>query len=223
MNFDQAIKNINRSLAKKSPLSFDQSWIKTRCNISYRFIDCNIKNELGETDWDLLISSLEKVHQKKWLKKKARKVKPIKSYQDNIELKKVLDGYRDKLYTFIAQTDSTDKFICDRISIRLVRTAQKGNELAKNEAVVLINYLVAQWVESSDRMKCWQGRGDLVNEKIEGCIKRFRYAGTFIGYLYRTLEYSGRGLVSVEKFSLDDIVQATGKRRIETFKKCPED
>lgn len=46
---------------------------------------------------------------------------------------------------------------------------------------------------------------------------RISDAGSFLGYLYRTLEYSGRGLVPLKKFSLDNFSPITGKRLLETF------
>ena len=45
-------------------------------------------------------------------------------------------------------------------------------------------------------MKFCRGRGNnnLIQEKTEGCIRRFHDAGSFIGYLYRIVEYSVRAL-----------------------------
>lgn len=48
MNFEQAIKNLNRSLSKKQPLTFNHSWIKNRVRKSYNYIVKNIHTELGE-------------------------------------------------------------------------------------------------------------------------------------------------------------------------------
>ncbi len=48
MNFEKAVKNINRSLNKKQPVSFNPQWIKNRCKISYQFIMENIKTEFDE-------------------------------------------------------------------------------------------------------------------------------------------------------------------------------
>ncbi|MFC1622761.1 hypothetical protein ACFL1Y_02095, partial [Patescibacteria group bacterium] len=99
----------------------------------------------------------------------------------------------------------------------LVRLSQKGNILAKQELISLLNYLVQQWIEYDKSLFSWKGYNELITEHMEACIRRFRYAGSFIGYLYRTLEYSGRGLTPLEKFSLDDISRVTGKRGIEIF------
>ena len=76
-----------------------------------------------------------------------------------------------------------------------------------------------EWIEYDKSLFVWKGYNELITEHIEACICRFRYAGSFIGYLYRTLEYSGRGLVPLEKYSLDEPSNITGKRKIETFYK----
>ena len=115
-----------------------------------------------------------------------------------------------------SEKNKEDKQICDLISIRLVRTAQKGNLLAKQKAMIFIKYLIDQWID--DRyFKHWRGYDDLVEENIERCIRRYRYSGSFIVYLRRTFEYAGRGLRLLEAFSLDDYIPDTTKRRSENL------
>ena len=217
MNLEKAIININRSLIKKQPISFNPVWIKYRCKVSYIFIIKNIKNEFNDPDWDYVVSRLERCNQKLWLKTGRRNKKDTPIYSDKDELDVILKKYNSKLYTFLACQNKDDKCICDWISIRLVRIAQKGNLLAKDKIIILLKYLVDQWIEYDRSLFGWKGYNELVIEHIEACIRRFRYAGSFLGYLYRTLEYSGRGLVPLEKFSFDDISNITGKRVIDTF------
>jgi hypothetical protein len=219
MNLEKAIININRSLTKKQPVSFNSVWIKYRCKVSYIFIIQNIKTEFNDPDWDYVVSQLERCNQKLWLKTRRRNKKDIPIYSDKDELEVILKKYNSKLYTFLACQNKDDKCICDWISIRLVRIAQKGNLLAKDKIIILLKYLVDQWIEYDRSLFSWKGYNELINEHIEACIRRFRYAGSFIGYLYRTLEYSGRGLAPLEKFSLDDISNVSGKRIIDIFVK----
>jgi hypothetical protein len=54
---------------------------------------------------------------------KGVKRKDVKLYSDEIELNIILDKYRNKLYTFLAQKNREDKIICDLVSIKLVRIA----------------------------------------------------------------------------------------------------
>ncbi|MFA5886289.1 MAG: hypothetical protein WC863_00755 [Patescibacteria group bacterium] len=217
MNLEKAIININRSLTKKQPVSFNSVWIKYRCKVSYIFIIKNIKTEFNDPDWDYVVSRLERCNQKLWLKTRRRNKKDIPIYSDKDELEVILKKYNSKLYTFLACQNKDDKCICDWISIRLVRIAQKGNLLAKDKIIILLKYLVDQWIEYDRSLFSWKGYNELINEHIEAYIRRFRYAGSFIGYLYRTLEYSGRGLTPLEKFSLDDISNVSGKRIIDIF------
>lgn len=90
------------------------------------------------------------------------------------------------------------------ISIALVRTAQRGNRAAKQEVTRLVRHTIDEWIEQNPKISCWEGREDMIQERIEGCIRRYRYSGSFIGYLFKTLEYAGRGLRPVVAYSLDD-------------------
>jgi len=215
MYLEKAVKNIDRSLNKKQPEKFNSQWIKNRCRVSYRFVIKNINTEFGEPDWDLIVSKLERQNQGLWMRKTKRT--EVKLYKDKEELNIVLNCYKNKLYTFLGQIDKEDRIICDWISIKLVRLSQKGNLLAKKKIIGLLEHLVDQWIEFDKSLFGWKGYNDLKTEHIEACIRRFRYAGSFLGYLHRTLQYAGLGLVPIEKFSLDDFSPVTEKRIIETF------
>ncbi|MFA6077331.1 MAG: hypothetical protein WC735_04645 [Candidatus Paceibacterota bacterium] len=215
MNFNQAIKNLNRSLFKKQPLTFNHSWVKNNVRKSYNFIVENIRTESGETDWDNIVRRLDHQNQKLWLKGKKIK-KNIDQYKNRAEVEAILTKYQKKLYTFLVQKNKEDKQICDLISIRLVRTAQKGNLLARQKAKIFIKHLVDQWIDGR-YFKHWRGYDDLIEKNIERCIRRYRYSGSFIVYLYRTLEYAGRGLRMLEAFSLDDYIPETTKRKSENL------
>lgn len=209
MNFDQAVRNINRSLVKKQPKFFDPIWIKCRCKVSYQFIVSNVKNELGDPDWDSLTSKLDRQFQKLWLKGVKNKNK-VDEYENEAEVLLVLSPNRDKLYTFVSQVSQDDRIACDYISIRLVRLAQKGNALAAQKLKQLIIFLINQWIEGY-KLNRLRGYEDQIDQCITACIRRYRYSGSFIGYLNRTLEYSSRPLRAIEAFSLDKASQITGK------------
>lgn len=217
MDLEQAIKNIERSIIKRNPQSFHPNWIKYRCKVSYKYIVDNIKNEFNQTDWDLVISKLQRYNQKLWLKKKKRKRESVVLYEDEEELNVILNRYQEKLYTFISRESQEDKIICDWISIKLVRLSQNGNVLASDKITTLLRYLVDYWVEFDGSFFNWKGYNDLIDNHLNACIRRFRYAGSFIGYLYRTLEYSGRGLTPLKKISLDDFMFDDKKRVIDNY------
>ena len=81
----------------------------------------------------------------------------------------------------------------------------------------MLRYLVDYWVGFDKSFFNWKGYNDLIDIQIVACIRRFRYAGSFVGYLYRTLEYSGRGLTPLEKFSLDDYILDSKNKVIDKF------
>jgi hypothetical protein len=215
MNLEKAVCNINRSINKRNPETFNSQWIKYRCRISYQYIVDNIVTEFSEPDWDLVVYKLERCNQKIWMKGVKRAIN--EPYKDLFELDIILKKYQDKLYTFLAQQGKEDRCICDIISIKLVRLSQRGNILAEDKAIILFSYLINQWLEYDKSLSNWKGYDELIVKLIKSCIRRFRYTGSFLGYLYRTMEYSGRGLVPLEKFSLDDFSIVTGRRLLETF------
>jgi hypothetical protein len=72
-------------------------------------------------------------------------------------------------------------------------------------------------LEESKHLKRWRGYEKELITLLEKCVFRYRYSGTFIGYLYRTLQLSALALEPLEAYSLDDISLFTGKARIETL------
>ena len=77
----------------------------------------------------------------------------------------------------------------------------KGNVIAKEEVIKLLQFTVYDWIENSPKLFSWQGYESLIQNRIESCIRCYRYSGTFIGYLFKTLEYAGRGLKPLTEFS----------------------
>jgi hypothetical protein len=49
--------------------------------------------------------------------------------------------------------------------------------------------------------------------KIKACIRCYKYTGSFLGYLFKTLKYSARGLPY--EVSLDDPVGEDGSSKID--------
>jgi hypothetical protein len=177
MDFDSAVKTINRLLINKQPYTFNSSWIRGYAPRIYRFIQKNIRREIGGIDWDRVTRALDYKFGRRWITSRLNGTKP---YRSKAEVNIILSKYDGKLYTFLTPADKNDKYIRDIISIALVRIAQKGNILARQEIIKLVTFT------------------------IEGCVRCYRYSGSFIGYLFKTLEYAGRGLRPIVAYSLDD-------------------
>lgn len=213
MDFNQATQILNAALRDKQPDLFSSSWIFYNTPQAYHYAHRNLKNPLGDIDWDAVVCKLDRDFQRRWAQRRPKKVKV---YSKISEVRTVLKPFQEKLYIFIAPADQEDKILRDAISIALVRLAQKGNLKAQQELIPLLRYMVDQWIELSPRLRKWKGYGDDVEDKIKSCIRLYRFTGTFIGYLFRTLEYSGWGLKPLEVYSLDDTVSHNGdKRKIE--------
>ncbi len=80
-----------------------------------------------------------------------------------------------------------------------MRTAQKGNVLARDEIIKLVRFTVYEWIESRPLLSSWEGYESLIDSRVEGCIRRYRYSGTFIGYLLKTLASAGRALPPINE------------------------
>ena len=219
VDFDSAVKTINKLLMKNQPNTFNSSWIREYAPHIYRFFQKNVRRESGGIDWDRITRALDRKFQRKWITSRR---KGTKLYRNKAEVNIILRKYEAKLYTFLSPADKDDRDIRDSISIALVRLAQKGNIIAKREIINLVRFTIDEWIELFPKLSRWKGYEDLIKKRIEGCIRCYRYSGSFIGYLFKTLEYAGRGLKPIIAYSLDDPIYSGHKKRIDTIAQNPE-
>lgn len=190
MDFDDHIKILNNTLSEKRPSNFSPSWILQNTPKVYRYIYKNVRTENNDLDWDKVTSSLDRCFCKCWTRYRQ---KSIKIYEKQSEVDCILSKHKDRLYTFIAYANEADKCMQSRMLISLVRISQKGNICAEHEIVKWVTYITDDWIDRYPQMHKWKGYADEVEGHIKGCIRRYRYTGSFIGYLFKTLEYSARG------------------------------
>jgi hypothetical protein len=198
MDFNYAVNIINKLLKEKRPDTFNSSWIRRHSPRAYQFIQRNVRADVGGIDWDRFTRALDRRFQRKWISSFHNSKS---SYRKKGEVLIILKKYQSKLYTFIAPADKNDEHIRDIISIALVRVAQKGNVIAKEEIIKLVQFTIYDWIENCPKLSSWEGYESLIQKRIESCIRCYRYSGTFIGYLFKTLEYAGRGLKAVKEYS----------------------
>ncbi len=200
MDFETAVATLNCVLERKQPAEFHSSWIRRNAPRCYRFIQKNVRREYGGIDWDRLTYALERRFQRLWRPRIAKK--PI-LYEDPAQVQTILNKYRDKLYVFIAASNKNERRIRDVIGISLVRLAQSGNLLARIRLMELLSYTIDDWIERHYPVSRWRGYEEEMQKQLEACIRRYRYSGSFLTYLFRTLEYAARGLVRPRVYSLD--------------------
>lgn len=191
MNFRSAIKTLKGVLEKENPPKFSSSWIVKFAPSAYRYIQKRVRTETNHIDWDRVTRTWERKFQKRWTRYKVRKVKLYKNQQ---EVDLILAKYREKLYTFIAPQNSRDRKYRDKITIALTRVSQRGNILAQQELVKWLRYIADEWIDTYPLMYRWKTYPGAIDERILRCIILYRYTGSFLGYLYKTLEYSARAL-----------------------------
>jgi hypothetical protein len=201
MNLDRVVFTLNELLSRRRPITLNSSWIQRHAPACYRFIRKWIRNEVGAIDWDQVTHLLDSAYQRRW-NPGRRKRHGTYAHAEEVDL--ILNRYRDKLYVFIAATDGSDRHIRDVISIALVRVAQTGNTLARQELMRLVGYTIDDWLENHPFLSRWRGYKEELREKLDGCIRRYRYTGSFIRYLYKTLEYAARGIRPSIAFSPDE-------------------
>jgi hypothetical protein len=203
MDFERAMQILNAVLAKEDPEIFNASWIVAHVPAVYRFIHKNLRTENDQIDWDTVTIALDRRFQKRWVRYRRKRRELLKLYRSKAEVNLIKRKYRANLYTFIVAVNTDDRVMRDRISIALVRIAQKGNITAQRELIELITFTIQTWTDRYWYFLRWKYYPDLLEENIEACMRRYRFSGSFVNYLFKSLAYAGRGLPPVWEFSLD--------------------
>ena len=190
-DLDRVVVTFNALLSKQEPTKLNGSWIQRPAPACYRFIRKRIRNEVGAIDWDRVTRLLNSRYQRRWDPGRPRRPS---AYAHTEEATLILNQYQDKLYVFITAADDFDKQVRDMISIALVRLAQAGNTLARQELTRLIGYTIDHWLEDHAFLSRWRGYEEELRRRLDRCIRRYRYTGSFILYLRKTLEYAARGI-----------------------------
>jgi len=201
MNFESAVITMNHLLAKNQSQPFNRAWVRINAPRVYRFVQREIRVESGGIDWDRMTRALDPRYQRQWTGSLRKKAKP---YRDQAEVDTVIQHYGNKLYTFISSQGKEDEHIRDIISIVLVRIAQKGNISAKQEIIKLLSSTVDNWIEGNPKLSGWRGYDPLIQTRLDCCIRRYRYSGSFMRYVFKSLEYAAKGLKPLIAYSLDD-------------------
>jgi hypothetical protein len=194
MRFSAVVVTLNNLLATNQPDVFNSSWVRKHAPNCYRLIQRKLRREFGGIDWDRLTYALDRKFQRRWFPGRTRR--KFTEYEDVYELDAIMKKYRDKMYVFVAPLDEQDRQIRDVIGISFVRLAQKGNLLARRKLMDLVHYTIDDWLERYDFLSRWRGYEEDMQKQVVGCIRRYRYTGSFLNYLFRTLECAGRGIPS---------------------------
>lgn len=201
MDFNSVVETLNNLLARTQPDAINSSWIRNHAPRCYGFIRQNLRREFGGIDWDRLTYALDWKYQKRW--RPVRTGNSRHQYENHAEVETILKKYHDQMYVFIAPSDKHDRQTRDIIGISFVRLAQRGNSLARQELMGLIKFTIDSWIERYSFLSRWQGHEDEIENQLEGCIRRYRYTGSFVNYVFRTLECAGRGIRPPRMSSVD--------------------
>jgi hypothetical protein len=201
MDLNSVADTLNELLGRTQPLAINRSWIRRHAPRCYRFIQQNLRREFGGIDWDRLSSALDWKYQRRWRPLRARK-KPLE-YEDRSEVQTIYKKYHGKMYVFIAPSGKGDRRTRDLIGISFVRLAQKGNLAARQEVMGLLKFMIDDWIERHSFLARWRGHEDEIQNQLVACIRRYRYTGSFVTYVFRTLECAGRGIRPTQMVPID--------------------
>ena len=95
MDFDYAVKTINKLLIEKRPDTFNSSWILKHAPNVYQFIQENVRAEIGGIDWDRVTRALDRRFQRKWMASSRNRTN---LYRKKAEVGVILKKYHTKLY-----------------------------------------------------------------------------------------------------------------------------
>jgi len=216
MDLDRAATLLTWSLEEKNPRQFSSSWIAGNLPRVYRFIWKHIRTDLGTIDWDQVTVKLDRSLQARWKERKSRRLPP---YSDENGVLLVMRKYMDKRYVFFT-LNREDQEVRNLISVALVRLAQKGNLKAEEELLELLIFMAEDWIDRFPRLWKWKWHSERLREKCKDCIHRYRYTGTFPGYLYKTLEFSA--MILPKPQLLDDTKFEGDRRKVDSVIQNPE-
>ena len=234
MDFDEAIQRLTRALKKGNPIRFNRYWVSLHAPKVYRFVTKNIKTALGRTDWDRVILKLDRSLQVRWFDEPIVNLLP---YSDPRVVERLIMKYGGRHYvSFIyVNGEEEDNDVRNHISVTLVRLARRGNVAAEEELMNFLSLITGDWIYRDPQLWQWQRYPELLREKCKYCIYHYRYTGTFLGYLLKTLEYSALRLprplfLDKEKFErgserkVEDVTQdaETGENRMADYNKYLE-
>ncbi len=155
MDFLDAVKALNKLLRIMQPHTFCSSWIRQHAPQVYRFIQKNVRAEIGGIDWDRITRALDRKLQRRW--QASRRGRRPECFRGKKAVEIILRKYHDKLYTFFSPADVNDEQIRDIISIALVRIAQRGNAAAKQEIIKLVRHTIDEWIEQDPKFRAGKG------------------------------------------------------------------
>jgi hypothetical protein len=98
VDFDSAVKTINKLLRKNQPNIFNSSWIRRHAPHIYRFFQKNVRRETGGIDWDRITRALDRKFQRKWI---TSRHKGTKLSRNKTDLNIIVRKYEAKLYTLL--------------------------------------------------------------------------------------------------------------------------
>jgi hypothetical protein len=201
MDFASVVDTLNKLLSRAQPDVVNSSWIRAHAPHCYRFIRQNLRREFGGVDWDRLTYALDWKYQRRW--RPVRTGNNRLQYKNRAEVQTIFKKHQDKMYVFIAPSDKHDRQTRDIIAISFVRLAQRGNLLARQEFIGLINFTIDNWIERYPFLSRWRGHEDEIQKQLQACIRRYRYTGSFVSYFFRTLECAGRSIPPPRMVSVD--------------------
>jgi len=71
-----------------------------------------------------------------------------------------------------------------------------------------------EWIVKCTKLSRWSGHDEKIKDQLEGCIRLYRDTGSFLRFVYKTLESAGRRIRQiVDELSLPSISPTDSARK----------
>lgn len=205
-SWDQAIAELE-TLMRENRGYFSPSMIRGANMALYSYLSRRVKVEgSGAQDWSKVSSALSgDLRERFRFRPLVAEKKPIEEYPNATgEVESVIDSYRDDLFLFFLGKSEISQEQRERregFCHQMIKLAQRGNPVAYQRLTELVMIMVNEWIDNDkDHFGKYVVRSGLAEDRVEACIKNYRFKGNFVGYVYTSLKMHALQFPEVEGY-----------------------
>ncbi len=193
--FETAIEALKLILKKNNPNEFTLQDIKVKWKNRklYSYFRKRVRNRDNYIDIPLIRSCLSAKYRKCFKNSKTKNAfyysLPTDPYENLIEVQRVIDKEKLKLYVFFCNPTKDNRELCDKACREIIKLAQKGNISAYN---LLFNYLeevTASWIINNRDLFVLSYLREDVNLIIKKFIYMYEFKYMFLSYLFKIMKF----------------------------------
>ncbi len=192
-------------LEKEKPKEWSPTFLAKKARHVFRFAERNLTNAKGGIEWDRLISLLPPEYQASWKRKIfLEDITVAEGYSNQEEVDQLLEKHKDSLYLFYESTGKHEEDAVNQICMDFIDLIRKGNQEAKETFTQFLQPAITKWLDSEALPASLAQNPEKMNERVDRCLYLWKKNKTFLGYVFRTLDFTARGLKKHRVISLDE-------------------